>query len=324
MAQKSPLLEETDARGEFQSVESDASGDQQRDETDDSRAVRHTKRLFEALTYSSTHLALIATTQAVLAISLLSLPLTLAPLIVGLTTFAVYANDRIADVETDAIGKPSQSTFVQQHQNALYFLASLAYGLAVAFSTLGGPIAFLITLLPGVFWIFYASDWLPRINSQLQRLKNVLFVNTGLVATAWAVTLTFLPLQFADASVTPLVGFVFAYFFIEVAICTEIPNVRDVDEDRAIGARTIPVVFGVDRTRRLLYVLDLIVATMVVALLAEGYLSLVSASALLTGVAYSLGVTSLVGRTDREGLLPVVADARDVIVFLALVAASAL
>ncbi|MEF8780080.1 MAG: UbiA family prenyltransferase [Haloferacaceae archaeon] len=322
MAQKPPFLEEADARDRFQSVEAVVSEDQQRDEAADSRAVRYSQRLYAVLTYSSTHLALIATTQALLAIVLLSLPLTLAPLIVGLTTFAVYANDRLADVETDVIGKPNQSTFVQRHQNGLYFLASLAYGLAVALSTLGGPIALGITLLPGVFWILYASDWLPRINSQLQRLKNVLFVNTGLVATAWAVTLTFLPLQFADVPATPLAGFVFAYFFIEVTICTEIPNVRDVDEDRAIGARTMPVVFGIDRTRQLLYVLDLLVAAVVIYLLVEGYLSLVPAGALLTGVAYSLGVTSLVGRAGRERLLPVVADARDVVVFLVLVAGS--
>jgi len=40
--------------------------------------------------------------------------------VVGLITFAVYANDRIADADADARDKPGQVAFVRRHEDALY------------------------------------------------------------------------------------------------------------------------------------------------------------------------------------------------------------
>ena len=44
-------------------------------------------------------------------------------------------------------------------------LSAASYGLAIAVSILGGPLALAITLVPGAFWILYASDWLPAVTS---------------------------------------------------------------------------------------------------------------------------------------------------------------
>lgn len=295
-------------------------GSEQVEEDDES--VSYLKRTFWVFKYSAFHLAIIAAIQTLLATLLLSVPLTLAPVVVGLVTLAIYGNDRVLDVDDDAIGKPQQSAFVRRHQEKLYLIGSTAYGLAVAISILGGPVALLITLLPGLFWILYATNWLPTLNARFQRLKNVLFVNTALVATAWAVTLTFLPLAFADASITPRVALVFAYFFLAIVICTEVPNVRDIAEDTTIGVRTIPTVYGKTFTRKLLYTVDLLILVLVVFAVMRGILSIELAAALLLGVVYSVYVSRLVGRTDREDLLTVASDARDVFVVAAFVVTS--
>ncbi|WP_440766346.1 UbiA family prenyltransferase [Natronorubrum sp. DTA7] len=275
-------------------------------------------RFWNALVYSSTYLALIAMAEVVIVSVLLSLSLTPAAVVVGLVVFAVYTNDRLADVDTDAVSNPGQAGFVRRHRGALYVLASIAYGLAVALSVLGGPVALAITLLPGVLWVCYATDWIPETGMHVRRLKDVFLVNTIVVALAWAVTLTFLPLAFADGAVTMSALFVFAYFFLRVFTNTEIPNVRDVEGDRDIGVLTIPVVFGVDRTRRILAGIDCCTAGLVAFAVYTGHIPPVLAVPLLAGLAYSLGVTSLVGRYENERLLAKAAECEYLVVFVVL------
>jgi 4-hydroxybenzoate polyprenyltransferase len=287
-----------------------------------SRAVASTttygQRLFDALRYSSAYLAFIAMAEVVIVMFALSLPPSLAPLVVGLVTVAVYVNDRIADVDTDAVSMPKQAAFVRRHKDVLYVLASVAYGLAVAISVLGGPFALAITLLPGAFWILYATNWVPNVGVRFRRLKDVFLLNSAVVALAWAATLTFLPLAFADGSVTPGTVLVFSYFFLRVFGNTEIPNVRDVDGDRAIGVSTLPVVLGVARTRQVLYGIDLVTAAVVLVAVFEGHLPVLLGPPILAGIAYSLTVTSLLGRYDAEGLLAKAAECEYLVVFATL------
>ncbi|MFC6824081.1 UbiA family prenyltransferase [Halopelagius fulvigenes] len=281
-------------------------------------ARRQGERGWDALVYSSAYLALIAVAEVAVVMHLLSLPPNAAPVVVGLVTFAVYTSDRIADADTDAVSNPRQAAFARRHRDVLYVLASLSYGLAVALSVLGGPVALAITLLPGVFWILYASDWVPAGGLPFHRLKEVLLVNSAVVAFAWAATLTFLPLAFADAAFTPTATVVFAYFFLATFVNAEIPNVRDVEGDREIGVSTLPVVFGVRRTRHVLYGINLAVAALAGYAALSGYLSAAAVLALLVGVGYSCAVTSFVGRTEREDALVVAAECTFLFVFVAL------
>jgi 4-hydroxybenzoate polyprenyltransferase len=275
-------------------------------------------RAWDALVYSSAYLAFVAMAEVAVATVLLSIPLSAAPLVVGLVTFAVYTNDRLADAETDAVSNPRQAAFARRHRDVLYVLASLAYGLAVALSVLGGPVALAVTLLPGVFWVLYASDWVPDVGLRFHRLKEVLVVNSAVVAFAWAVTLTFLPLSFAGETISPAAGVVFAYFFLRSFVDTEIPNVRDVEGDRAIGVSTLPVVFGVSRTRRALYGVDLSTVALVGFAAATGVFSVAPTIALVIGLVYSLCVTSLVGRLDDVERLSLAAECEYVVVSIAL------
>lgn len=282
------------------------------------------ERAWNTLVYSSAYLALIAVAEVAVVTSLLSIPLTAAPVVVGLVTFAVYANDRLADADTDAVSNPKQAAFVRRHRDVLYLLASLAYGLAVALSVLGGPVALAITVLPGTFWVLYASDWVPDVGLRFRRLKEILLVNSAVVAFAWAATLTFLPLAFADAAVTPAAGVVFAYFFLATFVNTEIPNVRDVAGDEAIGVSTLPVVFGVRRTRHALYAVNLLAAAVVGYAAFSDFVSVAGAAALLVGLGYSAAVTSFLGRSEDQTRVVLAAECGFLVVCLALGVFSAL
>lgn len=275
--------------------------------------------LGNVLLYSSAYLAFVAMVYVAVVMVLLGLPANLAPVVGGLVTFAIYANDRLVDVEADAATNPRRSAFVRRHRDELYFLAAVAYGLAVALSVLGGPITLAVTLMPGVLWVLYAMDWIPEVWFRIRRLKELVVVNSALVAFAWAASAILLPVGYTGAPLTTATVFVFTYFFLRSFTNSEIPNVRDVDADRAVGVSTLPVALGVDRTRQILLGVDFLTAAIVGYAGLFGYLPTLPTVALLVGVGYSLVVTSLLGRVEAEGLLALAAECEYVVVGLALV-----
>ncbi|RAW47142.1 4-hydroxybenzoate polyprenyltransferase [Halorubrum sp. 48-1-W] len=280
-------------------------------------------RTKDVLTYSSAYLVFIAMIEVLTVHAVLSLPVNPAPVVVGLVTFSVYAGDRIADASSDEPASPERSAFVTRHRTLLSVLTAIAYGVAIAVSITGGPLALAITLLPGAFWILYASDWLPTLGAYFKRLKEVLIVNSAIVAGAWAIAVVGLPMAFADASLTPLAGVLFGYFFLDTFVNTEIPNVRDVDVDEALGVSTMPVVFGIRRTRRILYALDLLLVAFVCLALFSGVLSVTFAVAILAGLAYALALAWFVGRSDAHGRLAIAGEAKHLVVFALILVLSA-
>lgn len=263
----------------------------------------HAGRVGRAFTYSSGLLASIAMIEVAIAMSLLSLAPSPAPIVVGLITFAVYANDRVADADEDIVSNPGQAAFARRHRDSLYLLAALAYASAIAISLFAGPLALALTLLPGAFWVLYGSHWLSSVNGHVDRLKSVLVVNSAVVALAWATCLTLLPVVFADTAISPAVAVVFAYFFLRSFVDVEIPNVRDIEADRNGGVKTLPTTFGVGRTRRALYSVDLFTAGVVVYAAAIDLIAWSFVAALVVGLCYSLVLISRLGRTAHADVL---------------------
>lgn len=278
------------------------------------------ERTTNVLVYSTAYLVAIATVETVLVTLALDLPLSVAPAVVGLVTFSVYAGDRLADVESDAVSNPGQAAFVRRHRTVLSVLTAGAYGLAVTVAITGGPVALALTVLPGAFWILYASDWLPRLGRAVTRLKDVLVVNSLTVAVAWAVTLTFVPVAFVDAPLTAGVWVVFGYLVLDRFVNTEIPNLKDVAGDAAIGVSTLPVVLGERGTRRVLAALSLAIVGLLAAAYAGGVLPLAVVVALGVGVAYTLAVTAAIGRTANQTLLAIASECKHLVVFGVLLA----
>lgn len=291
-----------------------------------SGAVARGRRIAGTFLHSAAFIAIVAVVETWIATVLLGVALTPAPIVVGLIAFAVYATDRVADAETDIPSNPVQAAYARKHGDVLATAAALAYALAVALALLGGPLALALTLLPGLAWFGYASSWLPTVASWLPatsgrvpRLKDVLVLNSGVVAFAWAAALTFLPLAFAGDSGNALaVAVVFAYFLLRSFVDVEVPNVRDVAADAAIGVETLATELGVDRTRRVLYAVDLGVVVMLLAAAHVDLLAMVHAGALLAGVAVSLGVTALVGRAENVRLLAVAPECSYLVAAIAL------
>ncbi|OYR47191.1 UbiA family prenyltransferase [Halorubrum sp. Eb13] len=308
-------------------------------------------RLLGAFASGAPFIALVAAVETLIATVLLGVRPTAAPVVVALVTFAVYTVDHVADADADAASTPQRALLARRYGDQLMVAATLAYGTAVALAVIGGPVALAVTLLPGAFWVVYASDWLPDLgravgdvlasvapddqpvgrvgagvtdggHSYVPRLKDVLVVNSIVVAVGWATALTFLPIAFAEAAVGPAVPVVFAYFLLRSFVDAELPNVRDVEADAAVGVETLPVVLGVARTRRVLYGVDLIVAGAVTAAAVAGLFAWPLVGALGVGIVASVCVTALAGRVDDAAVLGVAPDCTYLVVGAAIAGVS--
>lgn len=275
--------------------------------------------VWKPLVYSSTYLALIAVAEVLVVRHLLSLPPSPAPLVGALITFAVYANDRLVDLETDAESNPKRTAFVRRHPDTLYVLGALAYGIAVALSVLGGPVSFAVALLPGAAWVLYAVDWVPLSDAPFRRLKEIAILNSAVVAVAWSLPLVLLPLAFGNATVGSTAVVVFLYFMLATFVNAEIANVGDVESDRQSGDATLPVVLGIARTRQTLYGVVALTGALLALATAGGHLTPTAAAVLSVGLAALLGVIALVGRVDNDDFLGIAAECTRLPVFLILV-----
>jgi 4-hydroxybenzoate polyprenyltransferase len=278
------------------------------------------RRVWDILEYTSAYLAVIAMAKVSIVMYILSLQLSLAPVVAGLITVAIYAIDRLVDAERDYQSTPNRVRFVRRHEDTLYVLAALAYGIGVALSVLGGPVAFGLALFPGSVWIIYACDWIPASELDIRRLKDILFVNSALVAIAWAIPTVVVPIVFADATFGPAALVLVVYFFLGTFANVEIANVRDIESDSQDGASTLPVVFGVARTRQILYALVGLTIVVLGYAASGGYLSGITAAILATGPISLVGSIALLGRVENSKLLTLVAECTRLPVFLLLAA----
>ncbi|WP_439026926.1 UbiA family prenyltransferase [Haloarchaeobius sp. DT45] len=235
----------------------------------------------------------VAATKVVVVSALLSVSLSPAVALAFLVTFGVYGSNKLVDAE-DAVNCPDRAAFVARHRQVLTLATVGGYGLAVVLAALEGPTAVALTLVPAAAAVLYSAEWLPYDGGK--RLKDVFLLNTVLVAAAWAVYVTFIPVAYADRLPGAPAFTLCAFFFLQTVVAGEVLNARDVAGDRREGVSTLPTRLGIDRAQTVLYGLD---GATIALLLGAGMLGALGDDAilaLLPAVGYSLLVTALVGR----------------------------
>ncbi len=258
------------------------------------------------LVHSTLLQGLVGSAKELVAFLLLAVPVNNALPVAVLVTFTIYTHNKLTDLEEDAVNDPGRVDFVTSKRGVFAGLSAGAYLLALGVAALGGVRAFALTLFPGVVAVLYSERVIPF--GDVERLKDVLVFNTGAVALAWAVPLTYLPLAFADAPALAGSAFVLAFLFLRTFVGVEFFNVRDVAGDRREGVGTLPVAFGVRSTQRALYGLDVLSLGVLAAGGLLGVLPRLAALAVAPGVGYSLFVTS---QLDADVDLRWLCSARD-------------
>ncbi|MBK7859006.1 MAG: UbiA family prenyltransferase [Archangiaceae bacterium] len=161
--------------------------------------------------------------------------------VVALDWFLVNLLNRVVDLEEDRINRIAATDFVARHRRALT---------VGAFSLLFGSLAAVHLVMPAVTpWrIAYhllgaAYNW-PLLPGR-RRLKELYFWKNTASAMGFMLTVFGYPLAVAPRTV-PLawVASAAAFFFLFELSYEVLYDLRDVEGDRAVGARTWPAVHG--------------------------------------------------------------------------------
>jgi 4-hydroxybenzoate polyprenyltransferase len=259
-----------------------------------SDAIPHGDRIVDVLLHASVLDGIVAALKVLTVTILLDLAVTPAVAVGGLVGFAIYASNKLVDDE-DEINAPERAAFVDAYRRELAVATAAAVVLALALAATAGTLAFALTVLPGVAAIAYSVE-LPLTDD---RLKDVLGVNNLLVSVSWALPVVALPIVWADGSVTPTAAIVFAFYLAQTVVAFEVRNVRDVPGDRDEGVATVPVVFGIQATRTLLYTIDAVAIACYVAAATTGLLHTAVAGAFVLATLGSIAVTTLVSPTSN-------------------------
>ena len=175
--------------------------------------------------------------------------------IVFCVTFSIYNLNNIYDESEDQVNAPQKAVFVRDHKRVIGSLILVAYLIGLGVSFLGGPYAPVVTLIPLLAGIIYSID--------LIRAKDIMVLNTTIVSAALAVTVVGLPLAFQHRFPVVPALLLFVCFLLKFSITVELCNIPDIKGDRIAGVSTLPVVFGVRRTKTILYCLETVAFVLV-------------------------------------------------------------
>jgi 4-hydroxybenzoate polyprenyltransferase len=186
-------------------------------------------------------------------------------LVMALVSFSVYNLNRKTDEEEDAINHEQRFQFTKKFERPLFFAALCSYGIAIFIGALQGIWSLAVVMIPLISGILYSVPFLPA-TWQYRRLKEIPVMKNLVVATAWALPLSLIPVLFSSSLPGMSTAVALLFFLNYVFIASILPDIRDREGDALTGVRTIPVTIGVKRTKMLLIGVNTVVGSIVIAL----------------------------------------------------------
>lgn len=166
-----------------------------------------------------------------------------------LLTFTVYSLDKLSNIKEDSISLPERAGFISRHRKIFIYATVASYVIALSLTFLKSILALFVILFPLCMGLIYS------IKISNVRLKDIPVLKNISIAASWAVVGTFLPLAVSSKHFPPIV-LIFYFVFIKCFINTVLFDVRDIVGDSVNGVRTIPVIFGLKKTKILLLFLN--------------------------------------------------------------------
>lgn len=167
-----------------------------------------------------------------------------------LVTLSIYSINKVTDKEEDSINVPERAGFIKGKELFLILFSALFYIIALLIGGLESGLAVPILSIPLFIGISYSVKIFPSIH----RLKDVFVANVLIVTLSWVLLATFLPAIYLWNNT--LIFLIFIFLFIKLFINAVLFNVKDVEGDRQCDVKTIPGVLGINRTKKLLLVLN--------------------------------------------------------------------
>ncbi len=164
--------------------------------------------------------------------------------------FSIYSLNKLTDAKEDSVNLPERTRYIQYNQQLILLLSIFSCFAAILLGFLVSFLSIFIILFPFIVGIFYSI----QINPKLPRLKNITGVKNLMVALSWAVTVSLLPETYLY-DISNMVSLIFYFIFVKFFINTVIFDIRDIEGDRKNNIKTIPVVIGQQKTKKMLLII---------------------------------------------------------------------
>jgi 4-hydroxybenzoate polyprenyltransferase len=250
--------------------------------------------LLDFLVFSSLYLALECVAMAYISCYIQQIAWSPECVIIPfLIAFAIYNLNRKTDEDEDAINREDRYRFTKRYEKSLFWLSLAGIGVSLVLSAFHGTMAVLVTLIPFVCGTLYSVRWLPP-GLPYRRLKEIPFVKNIMVGFAWAFFLALLPVALSNSVPDTRTLIMCLLFFFWGIMASTIPDIRDRVGDARTGVRTIPVIYGEEKTKSILTSMNLIFA-LPILFLSIGSLPILRAGVLVATNLYALGCIRLIG-----------------------------
>jgi 4-hydroxybenzoate polyprenyltransferase len=248
--------------------------------------ARRLHNLIDFIMFSSTYVAIAAAGMVYTSCFIQGIDYRAAIIgIMTLVAFSIYNLNRKTDEEEDEINHKERFVFTKTFEKPLFYAAIFAYTIALGISVLYGIQTFLVAIIPLISGILYSIPIMPA-SWHYHRLKEIPVIKNLVVAVAWALPLSLLPVYITSTSPDWSTAITALFFFNYVFIASILPDIRDREGDALTHVMTIPVTIGVKRTLALLTVINLIIGGLVLSM-GIRFLSGPVFTLLLIGICYS-------------------------------------
>ena len=223
--------------------------------------------LLDIIIYGSIYLSLGAAATMYASCLLLGLPPSPALMFIAFSsTFAIYNFNRLTDKKEDVINHPERYKFNIKYGHTFMEIAVLIYAISFLLTAQKGIFALLVLLFPLVMGGLYSIK-LPSLHRRIHgkekyaRLKDIPLVKSLTATTAWTVSMTFLPIFYFSTNIGLSVLFVFLLIFGRFLISSIAFDIRDIEGDKLHGIHTIPVIWGVKKSKEILIIINMTIFT---------------------------------------------------------------
>lgn len=273
------------------------------------------KKILNILAFTSIFVAFTGVSLIYTNSLLLNLPVSYNLIAISfLIVLFIYNINKMTDINEDEINYPERIKFIKKYKTGIVSISLFAGILAFVIAFFVKPIIVLFILIPLIGVILYS--FYPI------RLKRILFIKNLWVSFLWSLSVTILPSIYwnrIDLLFSPSSFFIFLFIFTKGIGNTITFDIRDISGDRMYKIRTVPLIFGVNKTKILLYLINIISFSILLIATLEGFVSHIGYFVSLAAF-YTFVYIYLIGRKNMKFITDILADGEFIIIgFLAFI-----
>ncbi len=256
----------------------------------------------EFLLYSSLFLGSAATGMAYTSCFIQGIPWTgHIAAVMFLIVFSVYNLNRKTDEAEDALNHERRFRITKKFERYLFVAALGAYLTALSLAAFYSIAAFCVVTIPLISGIFYSVPILPKWCAY-HRLKEIPVMKNLVVSTSWALAFSLVPVYLGNAEPNAASMVVFMFIFCWTFVASVLPDIRDRCGDFATGVATIPVLIGVERSRHILTIIN-VLAGAIIIWSGSNFIPITAGAIIISSLVYSQICVISIDRTTKNDLL---------------------